>query len=389
MSEKKKIVLLGATGSIGENALQVIEKNPAELELAGIACRANFEKLAQIARKFRVPHAAIFDEDAAARARESGLFPAETEIHSGLSGLCDLARLPEAEIVLSAIVGTSGLHPTLAAIESGKDIALASKEILVLAGKFVTRAARQHNAKILPVDSEHNAIFQCLQGESHSRIRRLILTASGGAFRDWPAERLSEVTPAEALRHPNWNMGAKITVDCATMANKGLELMEAMWLFDVKPAQLETVIHPQSIVHSLVEFVDGSTLAQLSPPSMTFSIQHALLYPRRIPGVHRGLDFSEQLQLEFRPVDTARYPCLQLAREAMETGGTAPAIFNAANEIAVEAFLANRLPFLEIPAVIRNTLEQFDAAEPASLEEVLQADAEARRQARLLVTAHA
>lgn len=388
MSEKKKIVLLGATGSIGENTIQVIEKNSDTLELVGIACHSSTDQLAAIARKLNVKHAAIFDEKAAAQARDSGNFPAGTQFYSGLSGLTDLARLPEADIVLSAIVGTTGLTPTLAAIEAGKNIALASKEILVLAGKFITEAARKHGTKILPVDSEHNAIFQCLQGERETDIQRLILTASGGAFRDWPLADLPKVTPAEAIRHPNWDMGPKVTVDCATMANKGLELMEAMWLFDVKPSQLDVTIHPQSIVHSLVEFVDGSTLAQLSPPSMTFSIQHALLYPQRVRGVHQGLDFSSLMRLEFRPVEMKRYPCLQLAKEAMEAGGTAPAIFNAANEIAVEAFLTNRIPFLEISAVVRNTLEQFDAAEPATLDEVLETDAAARRQARLLVTAH-
>jgi 1-deoxy-D-xylulose-5-phosphate reductoisomerase len=389
MMEKKKVVLLGATGSIGESTLQVIQKNPDSIELVGIACHSSYETLADIARRFGVKHAAIFDEEACRQARASGLFLPDTSFYSGLAGLCDLARLDQANMLLSAVVGTLGLHPTLAAIETGKDIALASKEILVLAGKFITEAARRHGCRILPVDSEHNAIFQCLQGHAPADIERLILTASGGAFRDWPLDRLSEVTPAEALRHPNWEMGPKITVDCATMANKGLELMEACWLFDVRPKQMEVTIHPQSIVHSLVEFVDGSTLAQLSPPSMTFAIQHALLYPHRKRGVHQSLDFSRLMQLEFRPVETDRYPCLQLARHAMEAGGIAPAIFNAANEIAVEAFLANRLPYLEIASVIRSTLEQLDAAEPATLEEILEADASARRQARLLVTAHA
>jgi len=389
MGSRKRIVLLGATGSIGESSLEVIAKNADSLQLVGIACRARFEPLAEIARRFEVKHAAIFDESACRRAKESGLFPPETRFYSGLSGLEDLARLPEADTVLSGVVGTTGLRPTLAAIEAGKDIALASKEILVLAGKFVTAAAEKHGVKILPVDSEHNAIFQCLQGARHSEIARLILTASGGPFLNWPLDELARVTPEEALRHPNWDMGPKITVDSATMANKGLELIEAGWLFKVRPEQTEVTIHPQSIVHSLVEMIDGSTLAQLCPPSMTFAIQHALLYPRRAAATRPGLDYSQLMRLEFRPVEAQRYPCLGLAKEAMRSGGIAPAIFNAANEIAVEAFLSNRLPYLEIPSIIRNTLERFDAAEPSCLDEVIEADAAARRQARLLITAHA
>lgn len=389
MAGKKRVVLLGATGSIGENALKVIENNPASLELVGIACGRRFEELAEIARRFQVKCACVFDEAAAREARISGLFPAGTTIFSGLSGLSDLAVLPEADIVLSAVVGTTGLRPTLAAIEAGKDVALASKEILVLAGKFVMEAARARGVKILPVDSEHNAIFQCMEGQEEKDISRLILTASGGAFRDWPLRRLSEVTPAEALRHPNWAMGPKVTVDSATMANKGLELTEACWLFGVKPNQTEVVVHPQSIVHSFVEFIDGSVLAQMSPPSMTFAIQHALLHPQRTSGVEAGLDFSRRLELEFRPVEMERYPCLGLARAALETGGISPAVFNAANEVAVEAFLANRLPFLEISDVIHSTLDLFSAREPVDLEEILEADDAARREARRLVTAHA
>lgn len=389
MSDKKRIILLGATGSIGESALKVIAQNSGKLELTGIACRSRYQELAAIARRFQVKHVAIFDEKAAAEARSSGLFPSGCEILSGLSGLTELALLPEADTVLSAVVGTLGLKPTLAAIEAGKEIALANKEILVLAGKFVTEAARKHGSRIIPVDSEHNAIFQCLQGHPTGQVERLILTASGGPFLDRPLERLSEVTPAEALQHPTWAMGPKVTIDSATMANKGLELIEAGWLFGVAPDQTDVVIHPQSIVHSMVEFLDGSILSQCSPTSMTFPIQHALLFPDRQPGVEPGLDFSQPVNLEFRPVEPARYPCLQLAREAMRAGGVAPAIFNAANEIAVEAFLSNQLGYLEIPALIRTTLDRSKNFEPADLNDVLAADASARREARLLVTAHA
>lgn len=389
MPAKKRIILLGATGSIGENALKVIAQHEEVLELVGLACRTRFEELAAVARRFQVRHIAVFDEEAADRARRSGLFPEGAEISAGLSGLTNLARLAEGDIVLSAVVGTLGLKPTLAAIEAGKDVALASKEILVLAGKFITEAARRHGTRIIPVDSEHNAIFQCLQGSRSESISRLILTASGGPFLDRPLDRLHQVTPDEALKHPTWNMGPKVTVDSATMANKGLELIEARWLFGMRADQIDVVIHPQSIVHSLVEFLDGSVLAQLSPTSMTFAIQHALLYPERRQGVETGLDFSRALNLEFRPVESERYPCLQLARDAMAAGGVAPAVFNAANEVAVEAFLANRLAYLEIPALIRNTLVQFTNLEPANLDQVLEADAAARERARFFVTSHA
>ncbi len=288
---------------------------------------------------------------------------------------------PEADIVLVAVVGTTGLAPALAALAAGKDLALASKEILVLAGKFVMAEARRHGAKLLPVDSEHNAVFQCLEGHPQVGVRRIVLTASGGAFRDWPAERLARATPADALKHPNWAMGPKITVDSATLANKGLELIEAQWLFGLRPDQCTAVLHPQSIVHCLVEFADGAMLAQLSPPSMTFPIQHALLHPDRAPGVDSTLDFTKLLGLEFRPVDEGRFPMLRLARETMRAGGTAPAVYNAANEVAVAAFLDGRIPFLAIPRVVEHTLGAIRNAEPADLNAVLSIDAEARRAA--------
>lgn len=376
----KRVVLLGATGSIGENTLRVIAAHRDKLELVGIAARQNHERLAQIARDFRVPHVGLFDDRAFAAARSSAsAFPPGTQLHGGLSGLVELATLPEADLVLVAVVGTTGLEPALAALAAGKHLALASKEILVLAGKFVMAAARRHHVKLLPVDSEHNAVFQCLEGHPQAGVRRIVLTASGGAFRDWPAERLAHVTPADALKHPNWAMGPKITVDSATLANKGLELIEAQWLFDLRAEQCTAVLHPQSIVHCLVEFADGAMLAQLCPPSMTFPIQHALLHPARAPGVESTLDFTKLLGLEFRPVDEFRFPCLRLARQTMTTGGVAPAIFNAANEIAVAAFLAEQIPFLAIPQVIDQTLQRIENFEPDSLPAVLAADTEARR----------
>ncbi len=380
-SSRKRVVLLGATGSIGENTLRVVAAHADKLELVGIAARQNHRRLAEIARDFHVRQVAVFDDRAFAEARKNGEFPAGTELHGGLAGLMHLACLPEADLVLVAVVGTTGLEPALAALEAGKDLALASKEVLVVAGKFVMAAARRHGARLLPVDSEHNAVFQCLEGHPQAGVRRVVLTASGGAFRDWPAERLAHATPADALKHPNWSMGPKITVDSATLANKGLELIEAQWLFGLRPEQCTAVLHPQSIVHCLVEFTDGAMLAQLCPPSMTFPIQHALLHPDRAPGVESTLDFTRLLGLEFRPVDESRFPCLQLAREAMVAGGIAPAVFNAANEVAVAAFLSEKLPFLAIPEVIRHSLNEIENFEPSALPAVLHADAEARRAA--------
>ncbi len=378
---KKRVVLLGATGSIGENTLRVIAAHRDKLELVGIAARGNWEKLAATAHGFGVRHVGLFDDAALAAARGSGRFPANTRFVGGGAGLVELAQLPEADIVLVAVVGTTGLEPALAALAAGKDLALASKEILVLAGKFVMAAARRHGAKLLPVDSEHNAVFQCLEGHPQAGVRRIVLTASGGAFRDWPAERLARATPADALKHPNWSMGPKITVDSATLANKGLELIEAQWLFGLRPDQCTAVLHPQSIVHCLVEFADGAMLAQLSPPSMTFPIQHALLHPARASGVDATLDFTKLIGLEFRPVDEARFPMLRLARESMQAGGTAPAVYNAANEVAVAAFLDGRIPFLAIPRVVEHALATVRHAEPSDLNAVLSIDAEARRAA--------
>ena len=388
-SPRKRVVLLGATGSIGENTLRVLRAHPDKLELVGIAAHSRWEKLAAIAREFDVRHVSLFDEAACAIARANlAAFPAGTQLVGGLTGLVELAQLPAADTVLVAVVGTTGLTPALAALAAGKDLALASKEILVLAGKFVLAAAKKSGAKLLPVDSEHNAVFQCLEGHPSAGVRRIVLTASGGAFRDWPAERLAHVTPADALKHPNWSMGPKITVDSATLANKGLELIEAQCLFGLRPEQCTAVLHPQSIVHSLVEFTDGAMLAQLCPPSMTFPIQHALLHPQRAPGVDSALDLTQLLSLEFRPIDESRFPMLRLARETMHAAGAAPAIYNAANEVAVAAFLAGRIPFLAIPRVVEHTLGRLKNSAPPDLAAVLTIDLEARRLATLEINHH-
>jgi 1-deoxy-D-xylulose-5-phosphate reductoisomerase len=380
----KRLVLLGATGSIGENTLKVLRGHPDRLELVAVASHTRSRELDAIAREFNVPHVGIYDEAAARAARAEGLFAGRT-LHAGRAGLEELACLPEADMVVAAVVGTLGLRPTLAAIAAGKDIALANKEILVLAGKFVMAAARARGVAVVPLDSEHNAVFQCLDGARREDVAKLLLTASGGPFRDYTRAEMAAVTPAAALRHPNWAMGPKVTIDSSTMANKGLEIIEAHWLFGLPAARIEVVVHPQSIVHSMVQFVDGSILAQLSPPSMTFPIQHSLLYPARAAGVSPTLDFSQLLRLDFHPPDLDRFPCLALARAALEAEGIAPAVFNAANEVAVAAFLDGRLPYLAIPQIIAETLAALPPRDPQDLDDVLAADAEARVRASALV----
>ena len=372
----KKIILLGATGSIGTNALRVIRAHPERLQLAGVAARSSAAELAAICREFSVPQAALAEPPGRAAA---DAFPPGTRLRCGGEALCELAAHEEADLVLVAVVGACGLRPALAAIEAGKDLALANKELLVLGGRFVIDAAKRQGVRLLPTDSEHNAIFQCLDGREPDSVERLILTASGGQFRDLPVEALADVSPKDATKHPNWSMGPKITVDSATMANKGLELIEAHWLFGFPPDRLDVVLHPQSIVHSMVRFVDGSLLAQLSPPSMTFPIQHCLLYPERLAGIDQTLEFGEALRLDFSPPDPARFPCLEIAREALRSGGAATAVFNAANEVAVERFLKEAIPFLGIPPVIRETLDRIGSTDPQTLDDLFAVDAEARR----------
>jgi 1-deoxy-D-xylulose-5-phosphate reductoisomerase len=311
-----------------------------------------------------VPHAVLQDEKAYLRAQQAGHFPATTQLSSGTEALAELASLTEADIVLVAVVGVAGLRPTLAAIEAGKDIALANKELLVLGGAHVIEAAKRKGVRLLPTDSEHND--------------KLILTASGGQFRDTPEKELADVTPEMATQHPNWSMGPKITVDSATMANKGLELIEAHWLFGMEPDHLEVVIHPQSLVHSFVQFIDGSILAQLSPPDMTFAIQHCLLYPDRAPSVMPSTNFRKAFSLDFTPPEYAKYPCLQLAFNALRAGDAAPAIFNAANEVAVERFLAKEISYLEIPQLIEHSLTKVVSPSSPSLDQLFQIDTETR-----------
>jgi 1-deoxy-D-xylulose-5-phosphate reductoisomerase len=374
VTDPKKIVLLGATGSIGESTLQVIRKHPDRLQLIGVSAHSNSQKLADISNEFKVPHAYLPET-----ASEVMDWPSHCALDRSTNGLTDIAALEEADVVVVAIVGASGLGPTLSALQAGKDVVLANKESLVLGGDLVMRTAKDNGARVIPADSEHNAVFQCIQGEKHRDLDSIILTASGGPFRELPVEELKHVTIEQALDHPNWSMGNKVTIDSATMANKGLELIEARWLFDLSPSKLEVVIHPTSIVHAMVRFIDGCCLAQLSPPSMTFALQHALLFPDRAEGVHSSLDFSKPLDLNFSPPALDRFPCLRLAKDCLEQGGSAPLVFNAANEIAVSAFLSNRIGFLQISDIIEQTLSKFAQQTQNDLQALLSLDSEARR----------
>ena len=387
MSSKKRVVILGSTGSIGESALKVARDIPERMEVIGLAAGRSAQSLLAQAAEFKPRAVALYDTTELESIR--GKLPAGTACHGGPEGLIELATMPEADMVLISIVGTAGLAPALAAIRAGKDIAVASKEILVMAGEEVTREAAKHKVAILPVDSEHNAIFQCLVGEPSRHIRRLILTASGGPFRKTPASELSKVTPAQALKHPTWNMGRKITIDSATLFNKGLEMIEARWLFGVPMDQVDVVVHPQSIVHSLVEFVDGSQLAQLSHSDMCFPIQYAVTYPDRLANRLKPLCLATMGSLTFEAPDPEKFPALRLAREVGTKGGTLPAVLNAANEIAVPAFLDGKILFPAIWHTVEAVMNRHENIEHPSLEQILKADAWARTSAAEEVAGHA
>ncbi len=383
-SRKRRVVLLGATGSIGCSTLKVVEKLADQLEIVGLAAASNVEKLAAQVCATGVRQVALFDasKESALRA----LVPAGVEIHVGAEGLIELATLAEADIVVVAIVGTAGLYPALAAIEAGKDLAIASKEILVMAGEVITAAAARTGVKLLPVDSEHNAIFQCLEGHrgGSDEVSRLILTASGGPFRKLPAAELANVTPAQALKHPTWEMGPKITIDSATLFNKGLEMIEARWLFGIGMERIDVLVHPQSIVHSMVEFCDGSVLAQLSRTDMCFPIQYALTWPARLAGGLAAPDFAALGKLEFEAPRDDDFPALGLARRAGLVGGTLPAVFNAANEVAVAAFRAGTLPFPGIWGTVAAVMDAHEVQPSSSLDAVVAADLWAREFAEQL-----
>src|SRR2546430_6888113 len=378
--ERKRVVILGATGSIGESALKVARDIPERMEIVGLAANSNAEKLAAAANETRAQSVCLVDEtkiDALQRA-----LTYKPRIFAGEKGLREIARLTNAEMVLVAIVGTGGLRPALAAIEAGKDLAVASKEILVMAGEIVMREARDNDVQVLPVDSEHNAIFQCLEGKSSLDVRRVILTASGGPFRETPGKDFDSIIPEQALMHPTWNMGPKITIDSATLFNKGLEMIEAHWLFGVEMKRVEVVIHPQSIVHSMVEFADGSTLAQLSYSNMCFPIQYAVTWPDRVPNTLPPLDFSKLAKLEFFTPRYDDFPALNLARQAGETGGTLPAVMNAANEVTVAGFLDRQVRFPDIWQIVEEVMNRHTPVAHPALDAILQADQWARNEAQ-------
>ncbi|HEU0207490.1 MAG TPA: 1-deoxy-D-xylulose-5-phosphate reductoisomerase [Candidatus Udaeobacter sp.] len=377
---RKRVVILGATGSIGESALKVARDIPERMEIVGLAAKSNAQKLAVAANEVRPESVCLVDKSQIAVLRRA--LDYAPRIFSGEEGLVEIACLTKADIVLVAIVGTGGLRPALAAIEAGKDLAVASKEILVMAGEIVMHAARKNSVQVLPVDSEHNAIFQCLDGKRPADVRRIILTASGGPFRETSREDFDSITPEQALKHPTWNMGPKITIDSATLFNKGLEMIEAHWLFGVDMKRVEVVVHPQSIVHSMVEFIDGSTLAQLSYSNMCFPIQYAVTWPDRVPNTLPPLDFSKLSKLEFSIPRYDDFPALNLARRAGETGGTLPAVMNAANEVAVAAFLEGEVRFQQIWGIVEDTMNRHTTVARPNLDVILGADQWARTQAQ-------
>jgi 1-deoxy-D-xylulose-5-phosphate reductoisomerase len=380
----KGIAILGSTGSIGQSALAVVDAHPGRLRVVGLAAGENVDRFAEQVRRYQPAVASLATPAGVDRLRQSGV-PLPPRLACGTDGLIEVATHPEADIVICASSGSAGLEAVLAAVEAGKTAAVANKEVLVMAGELVMRTAAAHGATILPVDSEHNAIHQCLDGRRHGDILRLILTASGGPFRRHTTEQMAGVTVQDALQHPTWQMGRKITIDSATLMNKGLEVIEARWLFGIGADRIDVVVHPQSVVHSMVEFVDGSVLAQLGVTDMRLPIQYACSYPERWAAALPPLDLTKTGPLEFEAPDEDRFPCLGLAYQALRAGGSLPCVLNAANEVAVEAFLQGGLGFPGIADVIRATMEAHVPAPVDSLPAVRAVDAWARQQAAALI----
>lgn len=376
-SSSRQVAILGSTGSIGQNTLEVIRNSGGKLRVAGLVAHKNVEILLKQVEEFSPDWVVTTDQDAgqALRHRLNGN---RAKVYTSTPAVTELVQQPSIDVVVSAIVGSAGLSGTYAAIEAGKTIALANKETLVMAGPLVMAKAKQTGSAILPVDSEHSAVFQAMMAGRGTELKRIILTASGGPFRTYPREQMESVSVQDALSHPTWQMGPKITIDSATMMNKALEIIEARWLFGLEAEKIEAVVHPQSIVHSLVEFIDGSVIAQLSPPDMKLPIQYALSYPDRWPGPARKLDLTQTLRLDFEPPDEARFPALRLGREVAKRGGTAGAVLNAANEAAVAHFLAGRLRFTQITAACERILEKHDFNAAPTLEQLHQLDQWAR-----------
>lgn len=377
----QRICILGSTGSIGTQTLEIIRRNPDQFSVQSISAYRNWKTLAAQIQEFKPKKALIRDAEAYIKLKEV-VGHTSTELICGFEHCVDLVTDDAVDIVLNALVGASGFIPTYKAIQHGKKVALANKESLVAGGEIITQLLDEVNGVLLPVDSEHSAIFQSLQGEPYHRIEKLILTASGGPFRDLPMDKFSEITVEQALKHPNWDMGAKITIDSSTMMNKGLELIEAQWLFRIESDKVDAVIHPQSMIHSMVTFVDGSTKAQLGPPDMMVPIQYALSYPDRWESDFPRVDWTKAQHWEFRPVDYHRYPCLKLAKEAMHAGGYAPTVLNASNEIAVERFLNREIPYIHISKIVEKSLEKVQSSEIMSVDRILAIDEESRKVAR-------
>jgi 1-deoxy-D-xylulose-5-phosphate reductoisomerase len=378
---KRKIAILGATGSIGKSTLDLVERSPDRFEVVAVTAATNTEALADIARRTGARLAVVANEKGYADL-QSRLAGTDCRAAAGEDALIEAAACGDADLVIAAIVGCAGLPPVMAAVEAGKAIGLANKEALVTAGKLMTDAASASGATILPIDSEHNAIFQCLAGNRHEDVSRIILTASGGPFRTAPAAELEAMTPAQAVAHPNWSMGAKISTDSATLMNKGLELIEAHYLFGLPSERLDVVIHPQSVVHSMVEFVDGSVLAQLGSPDMRIPIAYALAWPERLETPAQRLDLQAIGRLDFEAPDIERFPALRLAREALEQGGAAPTVLNAANEVAVATFLGGEIRFTDIPRIVEDALTQASYLPPQSIADVLDIDRQTRLNAQ-------
>ena len=376
----KKVILLGSSGSIGESTCKVARALPEKMKLVGLGVAKSTDRMLEQAKEFGVKALAVSDPQAAEKVKSR--LPQGAQFYPGAEGLARMVEETEADMVLVAIVGTAGLAPALAALRSEKDLAVASKEILVLAGSAVMAEAKKRKKQVLPVDSEHNAIFQCLVGANEKEVRKVILTASGGPFRQSSAQAMEKVTLAQALKHPTWSMGQKITIDSSTMFNKGLEMIEAHWLFGLPMRQVDVVVHPQSIVHSLVEFIDGSVLAQLSVTDMCFPIQYAVTYPERMPSGLPPLELAKLGTLSFEQPDEVRFPALRLAREAGEQGGTLPGVLNAANEVAVEAFLAERISFPRIWGMVEEVMKKHRTEKEPSLEAIIDADRWARGEAK-------
>ena len=378
----KRIAILGSTGSIGTQTLEIVRNNAEELEVEALAANSNVALMEKQIREFHPRTAVMWSREAAEELRLR-VADCQVQVLQGMEGLLEIAVMPQIQVLVTAIVGMIGIRPTIAAIETGKDIALANKETLVCAGHIIMPLARERGVSILPVDSEHSAIFQCLNGEDRARIRKLYLTASGGPFRGRTKEQMRNVRPEDALKHPNWSMGKKITIDSATMVNKGLEVMEAKWLFGVEPERIQVVIQPKSVIHSMVEFEDGAVMAQLGTPDMKLPIQYALCYPERRFLAGERLDFWELGQIAFEKPDMVNFEGLALAYEAMRAGGSMPTVFNAANELAVSAFLAGRLPFLGIAEAIAKAMRIHHVIEMPSVGEILETEQWVRQEIQI------